>query len=57
MFEAKQQWRDLCHLASVEKDPAKLELLFEEIRRLLKQSSVEMTEGRVKFSTPSRLHN
>lgn len=58
MSEVKQ-WRDLCHLASVERDPAKLEILFEEIRRLLEQSGPE-TDGernRSKFSATSSLQN
>ena len=58
MSEVKQ-WRDLCHLASVERDPAKLEILFEEIRRLLEQSGVEAdgNHSRSKFATPSSLQN
>jgi hypothetical protein len=57
MSEAKQ-WRDLYHLASIERDPAKLELLFEEIRRLLDQcdSGTNEKNGR-KYSLPSRLQN
>lgn len=58
MSEAKQ-WRDLYHLAAVERDPAKLEILFEEIRRLLEQCGTEpdTKNGRSKYSLPSRLQN
>ena len=57
MSETKQ-WRDLCHLASVERDPAKLEILFEEIRRLLEQSHAENGERDIsKIPLPSRYQN
>ena len=58
MSEAKQ-WRDLYHLAAVESDPAKLELLFEEIRRLLEECGTDpdARNERSKYSLPSRLQN
>ncbi len=58
MSDAKQ-WRDLYHLAAVERDPAKLDLLFDEIKRLLDQCSDddESKGGRSKYSLPSRLQN
>ncbi len=56
MSEAKQ-WRDLYHLASVERDPAKLEILYEEIRRLLDQCDGAEGKNGSKYSLPSRLQN
>ena len=58
MSDAKQ-WRDLYHLAAVERDPAKLELLFDEIKRLLDQygDAHDGKNGRSKYSLPSRLQN
>jgi hypothetical protein len=56
MSEAKQ-WRDLYHLAAVERDPAKLELLFEEIRRLLEDGGEPDGKNGSKYSLPPRLQN
>ncbi len=58
MSDAKQ-WRDLYHLAAIERDPAKLELLFDEIKRLLDQCGDEddSGNGRSKYPLPSRLQN
>lgn len=58
MSDAKQ-WRDLYHLAAIERDPAKLELLFDEIKRLLDQCGDEddSRNGRSKYPLPSRLQN
>ena len=56
MSDAKQ-WRDLYHLAAVERDPAKLDLLFDEIKRLLDQCDDESKTGQSKYSLPSRLQN
>ena len=52
-----RQWRDLCHLASVERDPAKLEILFDEIRRLLEQGVDDADQDKTRFAFSSRYHN
>ena len=55
----EKQWRDLYHLAAIERDPAKLDLLFDEIKRLLDEWGDEDNGKNVrsKYPLPSRLQN
>jgi hypothetical protein len=38
--KSKERWFQLCHLAAVEQDPAKMLMLVQEICRLLKEKEI-----------------
>jgi hypothetical protein len=46
--EHNEKWKNLCQLASVEQDPAKLMDLIREINRLLEEKEQRIKEQRIK---------